>query len=284
MTDILFLTDFSDVAKNAFVYALSVADKFKAEVHILHVTHIIESDDPDVQRRIHPFAQFYMDSVETDEKAELKSEAKKLEQLAISHGKAHVPVVFHFEKGYFRDAVEAYIDELGIDLLVMGTAGANTIDKKVFGSHTMNLIDQVSIPVLAIPAEARYTDTRHFAIAVMLRESELPVVERLEINVRNIAGDLRYVHIVDDASKVAVAEEKVKTWVAATEYPDISVDILVHTDVEAGLTDFIRANGTEVLGVIHRNLPYLQRLFKANHSKRLLQYAKTALLIYNIDE
>src|SRR5699024_12821191 len=42
MKRILFLTDFSETANSAFIYALSAARKLKAEIHILHIVQLME--------------------------------------------------------------------------------------------------------------------------------------------------------------------------------------------------------------------------------------------------
>lgn len=78
MKKILFLTDFSEVAKNAFLYALSLADNFNSELHILHITPIIEPKTDEERYRVHPLAQIFNDSLENDEWNEFKTEAKKI--------------------------------------------------------------------------------------------------------------------------------------------------------------------------------------------------------------
>ena len=43
MKKILFPTDFSDVSKNAFIYALKLADSINAEIITMHVVSIATS-------------------------------------------------------------------------------------------------------------------------------------------------------------------------------------------------------------------------------------------------
>src|SRR5690625_8031059 len=42
MKKILFLTDFSETANSTFIYALSAAQKLKAEIHVLHIVQLME--------------------------------------------------------------------------------------------------------------------------------------------------------------------------------------------------------------------------------------------------
>ncbi|MDV3733999.1 universal stress protein [Elizabethkingia anophelis] len=284
MKKILFLTDFSQVADNAFIYALSVAEKIKAEIHILHVTHIIEAQDPDEKALVHPLAEFYNEQLETDERTDFKGEAKKLENIAQDNQKLSVPVEFHFEKGYFQKVVDNYIGEMGIDVVVMGTSGANTVDKKLFGSNTGKLINHLDIPILAVPANAIFNDVRNFTLAVMLNENEYNIVNRLAERLQEAGGNhLKCVYVAENEKDAIKAEAKKEMWKENINNAEISLEIITNSDVIDGLNNFMDSNQTDVLCIIHRNKGIATRLFGINYSKRLLQYSKTALLIYNND-
>lgn len=281
MKKILFLTDFSKVAENAFIYALSVAEKLNAEIHILHVTHIIEAKDEEEQNRVHPFATFYNEQLEADERSDFKAEAEKLEKIAEDNNKLGIPVEFHFEKGYFKEIVDDYIDELGIEVVVMGTSGANTVDKKMFGSNTEKLMNHLEIPLLAIPADIAFSEVRNFTLAVMLNDDEYKIVNRLSESLQTFGGNkLQCVYVAENATESEKAEAKIEQWKSNVNQTDISLKIVKNPDVIDGLNDFMNSNSTDVLCVIHRQKSFLQRLFTTNYSKHLLQYSKTALLIY----
>ncbi len=282
MKKILFLTDFSEVAENAFIYALSVAEKINAEIHILHVTHIIEPANEEEQMRVHPLATFYNDQLETDEWSDFKAEAKKLEKIAQENHKMNVPVEFHFEKGSFQDVIDDYIDELNIDVVVMGTSGANTVDKKLFGSNTEKLINHLEIPLLAVPADSAFSEVRNFTLAVMLNENEYKIVNRLAERLQEVGGNhLKCVYVAENEKDAIKTEAKKEQWKANFNQAEIPLEIVVNVDVIDGLNDFMSSNPTDVLCVIHRHKSFMQRLFTINYSKRLLQYSNTALLIYN---
>ena len=285
MKKIIFLTDFSVVAKNAFLYALSLADNFNSELHILHITPIIEPKTDEERYRVHPLAQMFNDSLENDEWNEFKTEAKKLEQLAHNNNKLHVPVEFHFENGYFQDVIESHIVEKSIDLIVMGTSGNNTIDKKLFGSHAVRLIDSgFDIPILAVPAKAVFTSTGAFAAAVMLVENECVIIRRIATKLSPSETPLKCVHIVDTEEKAMAAQQKKAHWLTNFEGLDVQVDIVIDTDIEDGLTKYVEDNYINILSIIHRQLPFMKRLFNINHSKRLLRLSETAMLIYNVED
>lgn len=282
MGKILFLTDFSEVAENAFIYALSVAEKINAEIHILHIAHIIEAKDADEQMRVHPIAAFYNEQLETDEWSGFKTEAQKLEKIAWNNHKMNVPVEFHFEKGYFQEVVDDYIEELDIDVVVMGTWGANTVDKKLFGSNTEKLINHLAIPLFAIPKHTVFSEVRNFTLAVTMNENEYKIVNRLAERLQKSGGDhLKCIYVAENQKEALKAEAKKEMWKSNITSAEIPLDIIINSDVIEGLNDFMSSNSTDVLCVIHRHKSFLQRLLITNFTKHLLQYSKTALLIYN---
>ncbi|RRQ45726.1 universal stress protein [Chryseobacterium sp. SC28] len=281
MKKILFLTDFSDIAEHAFIYALSLAEKINAELHILHIVPIIEAKDPDEMSNIHPLAKVFNDSLEDDEWEQFEIEAGKLEKIAKESNKLNVPVEFHFEKGIFLDTTSDYIAEKFIDVVVMGTAGANTIDKKLFGSHTAQLINLIDIPFLAVPERAVFVAMNTITVAVMLNANEYPIIQRLYQNSLKYNFNLNCVHVAESDKMAVAAKSKISKWLQEMGNDRLNVDIEVNIDVEKGLEKYVQRNDTNILCIIHRNLSYFQRMFRPNHSNRLLHDSKTALLIYN---
>src|SRR5699024_5296863 len=117
----------------------------------------------------------------------------KYEKIARANDKLNVSVYFHFEKGKFLEVVNTYIKENRIDMVVMGTSDANTVDKKLFGSNTANLIHHADIPILAIPANAKFEAVSNFSAAVLLKENEHRVIKHLLKNATNYGYTLNCV-------------------------------------------------------------------------------------------
>ncbi|QLH78077.1 universal stress protein [Halosimplex rubrum] len=56
------------------------------------------------------------------------------------------------EEGDVVETLNEYVDEHGVDLLVVGTHGRTGLDKRILGSVTENLMRSVSVPVLSVRA------------------------------------------------------------------------------------------------------------------------------------
>lgn len=72
----------------------------------------------------------------------------------VSNPKHQYKIVSSFEP--LVDAINDVVNEINIDLVIMGTKG-QTADKKItFGSHTVQVFKYVQCPVLAIPQDLEY--------------------------------------------------------------------------------------------------------------------------------
>lgn len=277
---ILFPTDFSVVAENAFVYALSLGEQIKAEIQVIHIVPIFEPEDKNVQ--IHPFMKVANQELEESESEEFWKEQERLEQIVSVLQNHHIRLKFSFLKGDFLQVVTDLVESQGIDIIVMGTSGANTIDKKLFGSNTLNIIKNIEIPVMAIPSKAKFTSMSNYSTAVMLKSEEIFIIRQIASYLSLLELPMSCVNIVSSPQMVHIAEHKKQVWMKDVNCSNVTVDIVINKDVSKGLMNYARDNEIDLLGILHRDLPITKRLFSINHSKLFLKQAQTALLIYNI--
>ena len=278
---ILFPTDFSIVAENAFIYALSLGEQIKAEIQIVHIVPIFESGEAE-NIQVHPFMKTANQHLEICKLEEFKKEQERLEQLVSILHKEHIHLKFSFLKGEFLDVIVDLIECQHVDMVIMGTSGANTIDKKLFGSNAMNIITNTEIPVMAIPSKAKFTSISNYCMAVMLEPEEIFTIRQIANYLSLLELPMSCVNIVSSPQMLLIAERKRQEWMQNVNYSNVTVDIIINNDVSKGLLGYARDNEIDLLGILHRNLPITKRLFSINHSKLFLKQSQTALLIYNI--
>jgi nucleotide-binding universal stress UspA family protein len=57
--------------------------------------------------------------------------------------------------GFAVSEIKKFVKEDYVDLIVMGTKGADALEDKLFGTNTASVIEGIECPVLAIPYRAR---------------------------------------------------------------------------------------------------------------------------------
>ena len=152
MKKILFPTDFSEVATNAFVHALHLADVVDGELVLLHTFQL-----PIVDSQFTP-DNYYMiyESLQLAEFDAFKDEIPKLRAIAEKEGLANVKITHRLMDGDLVTTIQNAIKEENINFVVMGTAGATGWETFFVGTNTGSVLSAVSVPVLSVPITAAY--------------------------------------------------------------------------------------------------------------------------------
>jgi len=176
MKTILFPTDFSATAGNAFVFALHLADKMNATINVLHAFTLPVLSE----RHIYPdlMSEVY-ESLELEKFENYVHQVPQLRKISDQHGFQHVPLYFVFEQGTVVSAIEKINTKEETDLIVMGTTGASGFQKKWMGSNAVNLISMVEQPVLCIPHGARFEGISNIGFTTIFREADRKALHNL---------------------------------------------------------------------------------------------------------
>jgi nucleotide-binding universal stress UspA family protein len=130
---ILLATDFSDHARHASTYALSLATEYHSELTLLHVLE-------DVPRNKE--LQSEMVRLNGELEASVPSDART---------ECRIRTVVRLGKPYWE--ILQLATESQSDLVVMGVRGRGVLDVAVFGSTTQRVIQLGPCPVLSVPLE-----------------------------------------------------------------------------------------------------------------------------------
>lgn len=142
MKKILFPTDLSDAAGEAQLYACSLAEQYKAELHILSVVQDITLVSPDPSNPwVIPASS--LDEVKT-------SVAQALEKIPDAKWSAGKTIVRSVRSGVPFLEIIRYAKEQSVDLIVIGTHGRTGLAHVLLGSVAEKVVRKAPCPVLTI--------------------------------------------------------------------------------------------------------------------------------------
>ncbi|MGB5818972.1 MAG: universal stress protein [Saonia sp.] len=151
MQTLLIPTDFSTNAKQAIAHALELYRCERTNFYFLHayadeVYELGKSQTRDSLKQLRKKVQRKNDTLLQKLLTQIEGEAP--------NPKHTYQVVSTFES--LVDAVNDFVDQVDIDLIIMGTKGMTADSTITFGSQTVQVFKYVKCPVLAIPQGYRY--------------------------------------------------------------------------------------------------------------------------------
>ncbi|MFO7666186.1 MAG: universal stress protein [Desulfobacterales bacterium] len=138
---ILLPVDLSESSPKIVPFATDIAEKFGSKIHILFVARVFQY-----------FASIYVPhpSINKFENEIAEGARKSLEEFTKKYFKNPESITTAVVKGDAAEQIIKYIEEKGIDLLIMGTHGRKGLDKVVFGSVAEKLSKTAPVPILLI--------------------------------------------------------------------------------------------------------------------------------------
>lgn len=160
--NVLYATDLSKNSAYAFRYAVNTSMKHNAKIHILHV---VEPLSPQAKARLRLYLENKkLDQLEKNSRKELFRQIEdRLKQFAEREFKnqpenmKHI-VGIHVVQGDPATEILSKTDELGCDIIIIGTHGKGAIKRTFLGSVSEKVLRRTNKPVYIIPLPAGQTD------------------------------------------------------------------------------------------------------------------------------
>lgn len=138
--DMLVPTDGSEEAKRAFEHALELAEAHGGAIHLLYVVEPV------------PVPDIGTDAITEAMEATGNRAVAALAERADSNG---IEATTATRTGTPQHEIRRYIENTGIDLVVMATHGRTGLDRYLLGSVTENVVRTSPAPVLTVRGEDR---------------------------------------------------------------------------------------------------------------------------------
>lgn len=278
MKKIAVLTDFSERAFNAAVYALSLAARIHADILLYH-SFLVPSAEPLSAHVSWPEEDYEVIKAGCESELSLLKEKlkNKLEELPASFR----PVIeCRAQDGAYELTIDEFINGRDIILLVManhhkGNASLISCD------HTREVLDHTNLPLLVVPEQARFEKICKIAFATDLGRDDLKVVQSLASLARPFNAEILLTHLCrampenDRAIKDFLGEVSNKI-----NYPHIYYRHLEETHLAKGLQNMAKNVKAEMVVMVHRRKDLLSRLAGSSQSQKLAAATDIPLLIY----
>ncbi|PVH25395.1 universal stress protein [Sphingobacterium corticibacter] len=279
MRTILFPTDFSELADNAFIYAIHLARSVDANLKVLH------SYMSPVFASVHPgqpeiLGEMYA-NVESTEREKFLNNTPHLMQKAMDFGFPEDRISFLFEEGPVASVVRELSKKQKFHLIVMGTHGQSGFLDRIIGSNTVSVINSVKTPVIAVPPHARFCGINRVVFTTLFKETDKIALREALIMAREVGAETTCIHVVTQSDLTTVGRH-MEQWCEDHKRYTVQFKLLDKVEsVEHTITNYILDNNVDMLAVIKRNRNFFDRLFKDSTTHNLTFHTKVPIIVYH---
>lgn len=277
MKKILFPTDFSDAATNAFVHALEFAKVVNAELILLHTFEIPVYDSQFFPEN---YASIYS-SIELAKFEMFKDEIPKLRQIAAERKLEDIVIKHRLMDGDLIYNLKNAVEEDQVDFVIMGTNSASDWTKFFTGSNTESVISGVEVPVLCIPIDAKYKKVKTIGFTTRYREKDKKELKKILKIAKKTGAKVKSLYV--KTSNSDVSEEVRKEWEKEFSEENVEFLVLPSDDVKETILDFILYKDIDILTTITHKRSFFESIFDSSFSKKIAKEVTIPILVMHED-
>lgn len=273
MKKILFPTDFSEVSKNAFVYALKLAENIDAEIITLHVYELPVVNNTD------GFPSYLVeiyDVVEMSQFESYKGQIPLLRDIAEANNLGHIKLSHELLMGDLIGNIKEISKKERIDYVVLGTKGASGLKETFLGSTAADVLSNTDAIVLAIPEKSHYSQIKNIAFTSRFREKDRAALMKLLKLANGFDAKVHCLYVKtpnSDLKDVVLAD-----WKLLFKNENVDFHIVKNENVEETILHFTETENIDLLAMLHYKRSFLEGLFHFSLTKKIVHHVQIPIL------
>ena len=273
MKKILFPTDFSECATNAFVHALEFAKVVNAELILLHTFEIPVYDSQFFPEN---YAAIYS-SIELAKFEMFKDEIPKLRTIADERNLGDIVIKHRLMDGDLIYNLKNAVEEDKVDFVIMGSSGETDWTKFFLGSNTSAVISEIQVPVLCIPADTKFKKIKNIGFTTRYREKDKVELRKVLDIAKKTNAKVKSLYVKTSSSDVS--DTTIKEWEKEFANENIEFLVLPSDEVKETILDFILYKDIDVLTTITHKRSFFEGLFDSSFTKKIAKEVSVPVLV-----
>lgn len=272
---IIYPTDLSACAENAMQYVIAIAKAMKCKVQIVYsvdVSNIVKLDENPIR---------VMEEIQLQE-GKAKSSLRKIKLKMEAN---HIVCKTEILKNPGISWLPEYIEKQKPYLVVMGTTGSGSLEKKLFGSNTYRVITKTHFPLMVVPKDAIFKGFDKMIFATDFEKKDTENINFLIKIAKHYMAAIDIVNVTETEFKSG--EEKLyadnlKNELSKTvRYGKLDYKSLYWNNVDERLEILLKESNADLLALVNRKKNFIDRLFHKSIVKKMVYRTKVPLLIFS---
>jgi nucleotide-binding universal stress UspA family protein len=281
MKKILVPTDFSRHAEHALKVAAQIARENDGEIYLLHMLELPHVSDNGIGESNAvgsttdvPEVMFFMEK--TRERFEETLNESYLQGI-------NVVEAIQFDRAF--EGIMKHTKKHNIDLIVMGSHGANGFREMFIGSNTEKVVRTADVPVLVIKKEQEGFNPKKLVFASDFSdEIKKPFAKVVDFaNSFNAELQLVFINTPNDFKSTHAAEKMIHDFVSGfTLKNNYAIHVYNDVNVEKGILHFANSINADLIGMCTHGRKGLAHFFNGSISEDLVNHAVRPVVTFKI--
>ena len=272
MKKILFPTDFSEVANNAFIHALEFAKIVNGELILLHTFELPVYDNQFFPENYN----ILFDSLQLTQFDMFKDEIPKLREIAKERNLDKIKMSHRLMDGNLIYNIKKAVKEDKIDFVVMGTSGASGWEAFFLGTNTGNVLSVVEVPVMSVSLEAKFKKIETIGFTTRYRNKDKKALKKVLKIAKKTNANVRCLYVKTEDSDVS--DEEIKKWETEFEGEPIVFSVIPSDDIKGTIIDFVQYKSIDMLAMITYKRNFFVELFNPSLTQKFSKTLEIPIL------
>lgn len=265
--------DFSECSLNAIEYASKIGEKLLADLILFHVP------DKEDYQKLFPSNTGLAESLKSAER-KIGNLVKTVEEESLENGLASC-------KGLIREGktvtnILETADDIGVNLIIMGTEGINEFKKNFIGTKSSRVVQQASQDVFIIPRKVFFKPPRKLVYATNYLEEDKIGIQKVIDMAKSFDAEVDIVHVstkaktIDKALHLSMVEE-LKPFI---RFDKVNFVLKTYRDEPGlGLESYLITAKGDILFTLSKKKTWFEQLFTNNLSKKMSFFINKPLYV-----
>lgn len=279
MKKILVPTDFSEEANHAFEVAVSLARKTGGRLKLLHII------EPPYTSNFSAMGT-YVPPPSIDDlyivKLMEQSKERMLELLG-SGQYADIPIEHDVDVDRVIHKIRRTIEEEGVDLVVMGSKGADGLDEMLIGSNTEKVVRLASCPVLTVKHRHEGFDVKDILFPTNFEDDLSWVIDKVR-DAQQIFGaklHLLYVNTPGTFNSTRNIKSRLAAFAERYQLQNFTMNVYNDQTEEDGVLHFADHLGADLIMMVTHGRTGLGRLLSGSITEGLVNHTVRPVLTFS---
>ena len=274
MKTILVPTDFSEIARNAARYALKLATDLQAEKIVFY--NACQAPPLMTENTIPAMPIMDIETIKNISEQGMKVFLEKMQQDNLTGIELEHRTSFSILANDINDLSK----DVDAGLIVIGITGTSKIEEVLIGSTAISVVKQTKVPVIIVPADAKYTSIKNVMFACDFKR----VVETTPLQpIKNILDATKAsLHVVNvyESDKDITADKTFQQELLLSMLKEYNPEFHFENneDFIEGINHFVESHSIDLIITIPRKHKMFEGLFRERHTKKLAFHSHVPLM------